>query len=242
MIEEIDRALETWLRAALPLPAGTADVSFDRPAADWDARRSIPLLGIFLYALTPSRTQAHLRAEQHVVAQPDGTFVREHVRPVISARYLLGVWGGGPGVEHELLGRLVDLLSTTLRIPEEHLGDGLSRVRPTPTITLKPDPTTTAASLWSSLDVPPRPSVQVLVRSPLAVPTRTPTGPPPRQIEIVTSARTQPAAYSVRRRVFVRRNPAPTPGARDAARIEDTALRSDEVLRLGADGKQQPHE
>lgn len=225
MIDEIDRSLERWLRAEVPLPASTSEVRFDQPEKDWDARRSIPLVDLFLYSLTPSRNRASTGSR--VVPREGGGLARERVVPVVEARYLISVWGGGPGVEHELLGRIVNLLAPARAIPEEHLGDGLRLARPRPSLALSPDDTTSATQLWSALGIPPRAGVQLRVESPMGVPVALPAADPPSAMHLVSSQRDQPAAYARRRRVFAGGGASPAggrvPGARTAAVIQDTA-------------------
>jgi hypothetical protein len=222
MIEELDRSLERWLRAAVPLAQGTAEVRFDQPERDWDARRPIPLVDLFLYSLRPSTNRA---ATGSWLVRQDGGLAREPVVPVFEARYFVSVWGGGPGVEHEL-GRIVNLLAPLRAIPEEHLGDGLRLARPRPAISLAPDDTTTSTQLWSALGIPPRAGVQLRVESPMGVPVALPAADPPRTMQLVTSDRRRPAAYSRRRRVFGSTDPAAAGGRvvspRGSAIIEDS--------------------
>ena len=141
-----------------------------------------------------------------------GGLAREKVVPVVEARYLVSVWGGGPGVEHELLGRIVNLLAPARAIPEEYLGDGLRLARPRPSLALSPDDTTSATQLWSALGIPPRAGVQLRVESPMGVPVALPAADPPRSMRLVSSQRTRPAAYSRRRRVFGRTEPSAAGG------------------------------
>lgn len=202
MIEELDRSLERWLRAAVPLPSGAADLRFDQPEADWDARRSVPLVNLFLYGLTPAAGRAATGSK--VVARGDGGLGREHAVPVVEARYLVSVWGGGPGVEHDLLGRLMSLLAATKAIPTEHLSEPLRRTKPGHTMSLTPDETTTTSQLWTALSIPPRPSVQLRIETPLALPVAAPANDPPRSLELGTTDPRLPAARSRRRRQFGR--------------------------------------
>ena len=224
MIEEVDRSLERWLRAAVPLPSGTADVGFDQPEKDWDARRSTPLVDLFLYSLSPSESRA--ATGSRLIQRPDGGLARERVMPILQARYLVSVWGGGPGVEHELLGRIVNLLAASKAIPAEHLGEGLRAVRPAPVISLAPDDATTLTQLWTALSVPPRAGVQLLVETPVGIPVATPAADPPRFLQMTARDRRAPAAYSQRRRVFGRTDPSMAGGRavgrRGAAIIEDS--------------------
>jgi len=223
MIEELDRSLERWLRAGVPLPSGTAEVLFDAPERDWDARRSTPLVDLFLYSLTPSRARAATGVRTF---ERDGRMYRERVNPVVEARYLISVWGGGPGVEHELLGRIVNLLASSKAIPVAHLGDGLREVKPLPTLSLAPDADTTTTQLWSALGIPPRAGIQLLVETPLGLPGVTPAADPPKVLQFTATHRRPPAALARRRRAFGRVDESAGGGRvvtrRGAAVIQDT--------------------
>lgn len=230
MIEELDRSLERWLRAAVPLPAGTAEMKFDAPERDWDARRSTPLVDLFLYSLTPSKSRAATGVRTF---ERDGKMVRERVNPIVEARYLVSVWGGGPGVEHELLGRIVNLLAASKAIPAEHLGDALRAVKPLPTLSLTPDADTTTTQLWSALGIPPRAGVQLLVETPLGLPAVTQAADPPKVLQFTATNRRQPAALSRRRRAFGRADEAAVGGRvvtrRGSAVIQDSGRYSVEA-------------
>lgn len=201
MLGEIDRTLERWLRAALPLPSGAGELTFDQPERDWDARRTNPMINLYLYSLmrSPSRATA---GGTRLVTLGDGRFARERLSTVVEARYLVSVWGGSAGVEHELLGRLISLLADSVEIPVEHLTDRLRIVTPHPTVSTDPDPLTSVTSLWSGLDVPPRPCVQLVVYSPMAEATVAPAAEPPSSVHLGFSRVNRTAAFAPRRRSF----------------------------------------
>lgn len=199
MIDELDRCLERWLRAAVPLPSAVAEIGFDAPERDWESRRSTPLVDLFLYALTPSKDRA---ARGSRVIAHEGGLARVQQTPMIEARYLVSVWGGGPAVEHDLLGRIMNLLAASRAIPAEHLSDGMRALRPAPTVLLAPDQTTSATDLWAALSVPPRPAVQLLIQTPSGAPVPIQANDPPTSLRLTTTDTTLPAARSRRRRRF----------------------------------------
>ncbi len=199
MINELDRCLERWLRAAVPLPSSVAEIGFDAPERDWESRRSTPLVDLFLYSLTPSKDRA---ARGSRVIQHEGGLARVQQSPMVEARYLISVWGGGPAVEHDLLGRIMNLLAASRAIPSEHLSDGMRALRPAPTLFLAPDQTTSATDLWAGLSVPPRPAVQLLVQIPSSAPVAIPANDPPTSLSLTTTDKSLPAARSRRRRRF----------------------------------------
>ncbi|WP_052666309.1 Pvc16 family protein [Nitriliruptor alkaliphilus] len=223
MIEELDRALERWLRAAVPLPAGIAEIGFDPPERDWESRRSTPLVSIFLYAVAPSKEQS---TGSRVVPRSGGGLAREATVRVLSARYQISVWGGGPSVEHDLLGRVMRLLAAHRAIPDEHLSDVLRAARPTPVVSLEPDESTTTTDLWNALSVAPRPAIQMLVEAPAGPPVAVPVNDPPTALVLATTDRTGTASRSLRRRTFGRTEPSAAGGRaigrRGSAVIEDS--------------------
>ena len=206
MIEELDQSLERWLRAAVPLPDAAADIRFEQPERDWDARRSTPLVSLFLYGVTPAKGRA--ATGERLVEREGGGLARVAEVPVITARYLVSVWGGGSATEHDLLGGIMALLAAQKAIPEAFLGPSLAAARPRHTLAVGPDEETTAAQLWSALSVPPRPAVQLRIDAPLALPEAVATNDPPTALSLTTGNRHVPAARSQRRRRFGRVDPA----------------------------------
>jgi hypothetical protein len=199
VIDELDRCLERWLRAAVPLPSSVAEIGFDPPERDWESRRSTPLVDLFLYALAPSKDRA---ARGSRVVAHEGGLARIQQSPMVEARYLVSVWGGGPAVEHDLLGRIMNLLAASRGIPDEHLSDAMRTLRPAPTVLLAPDATTSATDLWSALSIPPRPAVQMLIQTPAGAPVPVQANDPPTALRLTTTNTTLPAARSRRRRQF----------------------------------------
>lgn len=218
MLEEIDRALERWLTAAVPLPASVAEVGFDPPVRDWESRRATPLVDLFLYAIAPATQQVN---GSRVVVGADGGYARESEVRVLSSRYLISVWGGGPAVEHDLLGRLARVLADHHAIPEAHLGDTLSAARPRPTVSMDPAGHTPMTDLWAGLGVAPRPALQLRVDAPAGLRVAVPVRPPPQVLELGAHDRRVPAARTVRRRRFLTEDGAPLGSA--VARVEDSA-------------------
>ena len=199
MIDELDRCLERWLRATVPLPSSVAEIGFDPPERDWESRRSTPLVDLFLYSLAPSKDRA---ARGSRVVPHEGGLARVQQTPMVEARYLVSVWGGGPAVEHDLLGRIMNLLAASRAIPAEHLSEAMRSLRPAPTVSLAPDQTTSVTELFSALSVPPRPAVQLVVHTPAGAPVPVPANDPPSSLRLTTTNTTLPAARSRRRRRF----------------------------------------
>ena len=224
MIEELDRSMEAWLRDALSLGSRDAEISFERPEADWAQRRSVPLINLFLHSLTPSvgRSAASLRT----VRTEDGGWARQRDAPIMAARFLISVWSSDPAVEHDLLARVAHLLSSSRQIPPRHLTPALAEMRPVPSLSTRPDEETTIATLWQSLEVPARLATQLLVEMPVGKPEVRTTNDPPEIVEIGFANRSAPAARSQRRRVFGTSDPSMAGGyaigTRGSAIVQDS--------------------
>ncbi|MFT5221758.1 MAG: hypothetical protein ACI867_000052 [Glaciecola sp.] len=231
MIDEIDRSLERWFRAAVPLPPGEAEVKFEQPEKGWDARRSTPMVNIFLYSVNKSFDRA--MNGSRIVKRPDGGLARQQIVPVVEARYLISVWGGGPALEHELLGRLVNLLASSLGIPEDHQSDSLRSSSPQVTTSLAPDTVTSLTHLWSGLGVPPRPAIQLLIHSPMGLPTSVPVPDPPKALELGFARPEALAAFAPRRRSLSTRATTSRDGAPRATVVIEDSGRDKAMRREG---------
>jgi len=224
MIEELDRSMEAWLRDALTLGSRDAELSFERPEADWGQRRSVPLVNLFLYSLAPSLGRA--ASSLRTVRTEDGGWARQRDAPIMSARFLISVWSSDPAVEHDLLARVVHLLTSSHQIPPRHLTPALASVRPAPSLSMRPDEDTTVATLWQSLEVPARLATQLHVEMPVGKPEVRTTNDPFDIVEIGFANRNAPAARSSRRRVFGASDPSMAGGyaigSRGSAVVQDS--------------------
>ena len=224
MIEELDRSLENWLRAAVNLGQRSADVSFEKPEAEWAQRRATPLVNLYLYSLAPSesRNAASLRT----VRTADGRYARQRDAPVMTARFLITVWSSDPAVEHDLLAKVAHLLSSNRGIPAQHMTPTIAGLRPLPVLSTEPDPDITVAGLWQALDVPARLGTYLSVEMPVGVPEPQVTNDPPEIVEFTFENRRAPAARSARRRIFGRSDPSlaggRAVGARGSAVVQDS--------------------
>ncbi len=238
MIEALDRSLENWLRAAVNLGQRSAEVSFEKPEAEWAQRRATPLVNLYLYSLAPSesRNAASLRT----VRTADGGYARQRDAPVMTARFLITVWSSDPAVEHDLLAQVAHLLSSNRGIPSQHMTPTIAALRPPPVLSTEPDPDITVAGLWQALDVPARLGTYLSVEMPVGEPEAQVTNDPPEVVEFTFENRRAPAARSARRRVFGRSDPSLAGGraigARGSAIVQDSgrylidALPGDEIV------------
>lgn len=224
MIEALDRSLEDWLRAAVNLGQRSAEVSFEKPEAEWSQRRATPLVNLYLYSLAPSesRNAASLRT----VRTADGGYARQRDAPIMTARFLITVWSSDPAVEHDLLAKVAHLFTSNRGIPAKHMTPTIAALRPPPVLSTEPDPDITVAGLWQALDVPARLGTYLSVEMAVGEPEARVTNDPPEIVEFTLENRRAPAARSARRRVFGRSDPSLAGGraigSRGSAIVQDS--------------------
>lgn len=144
LIPTIDDGLERLLRAALPLPEDTGDVSFDPPSGTWSAQVNRLTVNLFLYQVSRSAQQP--RASANRVGER-GT-ERRFPLPVVQLGYLVSAWAGSPRDEHSLLGDVLTCFLVNQTLPPEHL------VRPPASpvqLAVVGDDPGRTRELWSSL-------------------------------------------------------------------------------------------
>lgn len=127
MIHHIDRALEQFFRAAVPLPADRVDISFRAPDAPWTASLTRPTVDVYLWDLGLDH-----RAQPAGVDESVGLHGERRWRapmPVVALRYLMTVWTSEHRDEHELLGALLTAVLGHQHLPEPVLPDALAGSR-----------------------------------------------------------------------------------------------------------------
>jgi hypothetical protein len=145
LIPTIDDGLERLLRAALPLPVDTGEVSFDAPSSTWSATVNRLTVNLFLYQV--SRSPQPPRPAQNRPG-PDGRVERRFALPMVELSYLVSAWAGAPRDEHSLLGDVVTVFLAHQVLPTEHL----QRPPSSPVqLALAADDVNRPRELWSSL-------------------------------------------------------------------------------------------
>jgi hypothetical protein len=193
MLRDLDLSVAALLSGWLP--AGTA-IRFDPPAASWaGAPPEVPLLDAFLYDI---REASQPPAADVVLARDeDGRAAGWHL-PVRKYRvsYLLTAWtGDGPaGSQHELLGSVLVGCATADAIPPDCLRGVLGEQgEPVLIGCAAADRVTGATQLWSSLGVPARSALDLMVLAPVVPPLVTDLAPAVGSLELKT-ANTSPRA------------------------------------------------
>jgi hypothetical protein len=117
-IRTVDEGLARMLRAEIPLPVDTIDISFAMPSPHRLATLSRTTVNLFLYEVLPSGRPAHSvnrRVDQEGRAQ------RRRALPVVDLNYLVSVWAPDPLDEHQLLGELVSRIAGQAALAPEYL-------------------------------------------------------------------------------------------------------------------------
>lgn len=117
MIGELDQALQELL-STRTYPGERLQVDLDPPSKDWSARRSGPVLNLFL---TDVRENTDKRvANFRDVRNEQGVIVSRHpASRVFMFSYALSAWTSRPEDDHELLGAALVALLEHDYIPEE---------------------------------------------------------------------------------------------------------------------------
>ena len=177
MINEVDEALHGLLTEVVLAATGT-EVVFEPPRKDWAARRSAPTVDLFLYDIREDTT--HRQAGR--IEQKDGEGVVTKVwEPPRWYRlsYLVTGWTRLPQDEHRLLSALLAGLVGEPLLPASRLTGSLAELG-LPVrldIALPPVESRSLADLWNALGGELKPSLDLVVTAPLAVPGTVPAPP-----------------------------------------------------------------
>lgn len=176
VIHEVDSALRTLIER----DTGIRDVEvvFDAPTREWAGRRTTPTVDVYLYDI---REDLRLRSRGVINGYDDrARVVSRHLPPrYFKLSYLVTAWTQRPEDEHQMLS---SLLATFLRydaLPAEVLAGPLSELGlPVPvTIGLPPPEDRGFADVWSALGGELKPSIDVVVVTPVETGQQYPVGP-----------------------------------------------------------------
>ena len=186
MIYEVDEALRELVRRDA-IRGSAVEVVFDAPTKDWASRRNTPTVDVYLYDIREDLR----RRERGMINDYDsvGHVVDRHLPPrYFKLSYLVTAWTQRPEDEHRLLS---DILSCFLRhdaIPADLLHGPLAELALPVAITvgLPPPEDRGFADVWSALGGELKPSLDVVITTPVDTGQRRPAGPPVREPAIVT--------------------------------------------------------
>ncbi len=195
MLDLIDDALESLLRASVPLGATEVDVAFDPPDREWSAKLTRPTVNMFLWDIRRSAARAKAGLEQF---EQDGRTVRRMALPVVELRYLITAWTSDHGDERVLLSGLLRAITSFTEIPEAYVPAGLAGLRPI--VMLMARHGEEHIDIFKTLDGQLKPGLNVVITAEVDTGQEFPVGPPVTAFEISVSD-SSTGARSTQRRV-----------------------------------------
>ena len=181
MLHLIDAALESFLRATVPLGAQDVDVSFEAPDRDWSAKLTRPTVSVFLWDIRRSNRNEQAGLEELEV---DGRLVRRLPLPRIELRYIVTAWTSDHGDERALLAGAMRAVLAHGEIPDTYLPDALHGL---PALRLLMNRTNDdQPDFGTTLDGQLRPGVGITVVAPVETDVYTPAGPPVEVVQLST--------------------------------------------------------
>ena len=161
MLNLLDESLETFLRAEVPLPPRSVDVSFEPPDSDWSAGVTKPTIDLYLWDVR--RSAGDTESGFEIVEDEDGKKSRRAPKPRVDCRYLITAWTSEIHDEHALLGQVLASLLTHDYLPERHLADLYAKVRPLPTLSVASSGAQDQSDFWSALGGQLKPGLDLVV-------------------------------------------------------------------------------
>jgi hypothetical protein len=187
VIHLVDRAVERFLRQAVPLAEATVDVSFNAPDRTWGAGLTRPAVNVFLWEVTRNPSFQRSGMQQRIA--DDGAIQRRPATPVVDLHYLVTAWATELADEHQLLGNILTSILAHRRLPEEVLPDSLAGTRIG--LHLADADKRVPGEFWSALDGRLKPGLQLELNLPLEVFEWAATAPPAEEVaaQVVRQAR-----------------------------------------------------
>jgi Pvc16 N-terminal domain len=178
MIYEVDQVLRDLVRQEA-LPGSDVEIVFDAPTKDWASRRNTPTIDIYLYDIREDLR----RRERGMINDYDSTgrIVERHLPPrYFKLSYLVTAWTQRPEDEHRLLSLLLACFLRHDAIPAEMLEGQLAEIAlpVSMTVGLPPPEDRGFADVWSALGGELKPSLDLVIATPIDTGQRRPAGPP----------------------------------------------------------------
>ena len=187
VIYEVDEALRALVRQDA-IPGSDVEVVFDAPTKEWASRRNTPTVDVYLYDIREDLR----RRERGMINDYDsgGRITDRRLPPrYFKLSYLVTAWTQRPEDEHRLLSATLACFLRHDAIPAELLEGPLAELALPVAITvgLPPPEDRGFADVWSALGGELKPSLDVVIATPMDTGQRRPAGPPVSQPVIVTA-------------------------------------------------------
>jgi hypothetical protein len=177
VIHEVDSALRSLVEREIG--SRDAEIVFDAPTRDWAGRRNSPTIDIYLYDIREDMR----RRERGMINEYDRNVrvVARHLPPrYFKLSYLVTAWTQRPEDEHRLLSSLLSCFLRFDALPTDVLSGPLAEMNiPVPmTIALPPPEDRAFADVWSALGGELKPSLDIVVSTPVDTGQHYEVGPP----------------------------------------------------------------
>lgn len=166
VIEQVDTALESFLRREAALPAHEVEVSFDPPDKTFASSVNRPTLNAFLWDIrrNGSYTSTGIVSRR----DGDGRLERRGSAPYVDLRYFVSAWAADRRDEHRLLGQVLQCLLVHSAMPAQDMPSTMSElatidIRLATRDTRKPD------SFWGAIDGKLKTGIEIELTLPVDV-------------------------------------------------------------------------
>jgi hypothetical protein len=178
MIQDVDESLRALLQREA-LNGSGVDVAFDAPTREWVAKRSAPIVDLYLYDIREDATRRETSWED--VRDETGRVTGRRQPPRrYRLSYLVTAWTNRPEDEHRLLSALLACFVQHEYMPADVLAGSLEdeEIPVLLTVALPPTEDRSIADTWSALGGELKPSLEVVVTAPMNVARTIAAGPP----------------------------------------------------------------
>lgn len=174
MIEQVDSALESFLRREAALPAHEVEISFDPPDKTFASAVNRPTLNAFLWDVRRNGSYTSTGLVQR--RDGDGKLERRGSAPYVDLRYFVSAWAADRRDEHRLLGQVLQCLLVHSVLPAADMPAAMSEnatidLRLATRDTRKPD------SFWGAIDGKLKTGIEIELTLPVDVFAWVPTAP-----------------------------------------------------------------
>ncbi|NBE84948.1 DUF4255 domain-containing protein [Micromonospora rubida] len=181
MIHEVDDALRRLVRDEA-LPGSGVDIVLEAPTKEWAARRNAPTVNVYLYDI---REDLRRRSRGLINEYDERGQVARRVAPprYIKLSYLVTAWTQRPEDEHRLLSSLLLCFLRLDALPPAVLTGSVAAIgMPVPmTVALPPPEDRAFADVWTALGGELKPSLDVVISTPVDSGRVVEAGPPARE-------------------------------------------------------------
>jgi hypothetical protein len=177
MIHDVDESLRV-LVARDVLNGSGVEVSFEAPTKDWSARLSTPTMNLYLYDIREDLDRRQIQHEE--IRNDDGRVTARRPPPRrFKLSYLVTAWTQRAEDEHRLLSAVLTAFLRFDALPADVLAGSLagSEYPVRTTIALPLPPERSISDVWTALGGDLKPSLDLIVTSPVVTGRSTAVGP-----------------------------------------------------------------